>query len=104
MDGPDRRHRRRSAGGRGPVWIVRIVNGAATNNGDLNLLSAGLAMNLPLNAVDAGIVHLVEAGAVPKAAAGIITAGSLSVTDLAGNVVLELANAVGSVAAGTRWR
>ena len=78
------------------------VTGATTNNGDINLLSAGLALNQAVGA-GTGTVRLVETGAVSQALAGAITAGSLSVTDTAGQVVLDATNVVGTVAANVTF-
>ena len=89
-----------AAAGADPLGLFPIVIGATTNNGDLNLASAGLAVNQAI-AVGTGTVRLVDTGAISQTAPGTIMAGSLSVSDTTGNVVLELANAVGPVAAGT---
>ena len=90
-----------AAAGAGPAGIVPDRDrGERRINGDLNLASAGLAVNQAI-AVGAGTVRLVDAGAISQTTPGTITAGSLSVSDTTGNVVLELANMVGPVAAGT---
>src|SRR4029077_5209073 len=69
------------------------VSNLTTSNGDINLKTAGLAINQPLNA-GTGNVRLVESGLVSQAGLGIITAANLSVSDTTGNVVLELAHDV----------
>ena len=82
-----------------PSGLFGALSGVATSNADVNLKSGGLAVNQPVGAGTA-IVRLVESGAVSQDATnGAITASSLSVADSGGQVVLEAANNVGTVAA-----
>ena len=76
-----------------PAGLFAAVSGITTNAADINLQSAGLALNQPVSA-GTGTVRLVESGAVSQTAPGTIGAAALSVTDSSGNVVLELGNAV----------
>jgi hypothetical protein len=83
-----------------PSALFPAVSNVTTIGGDINLRSGGLAINQPLNA-GTGIVRLVESGAVSQLAAGTITAGSLSVTDSNGTVILDNSNNVAGVLAGS---
>src|SRR4029077_9177098 len=85
--------------GADPSGLFGAVTGIATNGGDVNLKSGGLALTNAVG-VGSGTVRLVESGAISQnATTGAITAASLSVTDSGGQVVLEATNAVGTVAA-----
>lgn len=81
-----------------PSGLFGAASGISTSNADVNIKSAGLAVD---NAISAGTgnVRLVESAAVSQLSAGTITAAGLSVTNSANSTVLEATNSVSTLAA-----
>ncbi|HEY5311913.1 MAG TPA: hypothetical protein VIK18_05315, partial [Pirellulales bacterium] len=80
-----------------PNTLFAASSGITISNADVNLAAGAIAINQAV-AAGTGNMRLVAAG-ISQASPGTLTAGALSLSNSSGNVLLELSNSIGTLAA-----